>query len=322
MLKKNEVFVRVSSKKKAQKLKELLDMFGEPILDSTNKRLEKGIVSYEYPFVQYGGSDWSGLVDGEVVKSKVKVSISELRNILAVEHLKEGDFIVAKNGEYSFVGIFKCFDKGLFFVSNWRYLGKDEFFSNEPNDSGHLQNFLRYATEEERQLLYPVEKKREVEEGKWYVIDKADCVIKNSFDAIIFYKGCDFGYGFNHIGEWTEEYNTNNHYINKEVKREATPEEVEQALIKEAKRRYKVGDKLSEVYEDFSRGDRVFSLDLNHQVGLCDLWIGNDNGYESCIFKNGQWAEVVEESKVDNDLEQLEKILSDAQVLVYKLKNK
>lgn len=76
--------------------------------------------------------------------------------------------------------------------------------------------------------------------------------------------------------------------------REATPEEVKSALIAEAKRRYKVGDRLSKIYEDYAKcenrcfGEREFAIEDGK------LYMQNDiSYYDYCIFYNGQWASVI-----------------------------
>lgn len=135
------------------------------------------------------------------------------------------------------------------------------------------------------------EVKKELEVGKWYFGE-----LDNERKTLFCFNG-EYGlftqYGFNVKGEWSNQIGC----IEGLKYTEATPQEVEKALIEEAKRRYKVGYKLSKVHDDYSKGDRIFSLNLSHQSGLCDLWIDNDGdrGHSSCIFKNGQWATIIEQ---------------------------
>lgn len=129
----------------------------------------------------------------------------------------------------------------------------------------------------------------QIEAGKWYKN-------KSNTKSIIFNTGVKNGcYGFNNSGKWTNEYEevtlTN-------LWEEATPEEVKQALIAEAKWRYKVGDRLSKIYEDCAKcenrcfGERKFTIEDGK------LYMHNDiSNYGYCIFYNGQWASVISQEK-------------------------
>lgn len=87
-LTKGDVYVVVDTPKKAKKLKKVLDVFGEKIYKSTNKRLSNGIVSEKYPTIILISGDWSGYPSKSII-GRTKVTIKELRNILAKEHLKK-----------------------------------------------------------------------------------------------------------------------------------------------------------------------------------------------------------------------------------------
>lgn len=306
MLKKEKVFVRVSSEKKARKLKKLLEMFGESFGECTFSHLENDV---GFVYFESRVDKWYIDVIGKII-NKTKVSLKQLRNILAVDKLREGDVVVlgyCKSKEY--IGVFDNYRKGYFEVS--KYISLNSGSGNLMNNPGSISNFIRYATEEEKALLEP---KKELEVGKWYFIENKNCQTRKT-DALVFikeFKGNDnTNYGFDSKGDWTNQFWADDL---KNMGRivEATPQEVEEALIKEAKRRYKVGDKLSEVYDDFSEGNRIFNLNLRHQVGLCDLWIDDVNGYLSCIFKNGKWAEVIEpELTLEERVKELEEKVRD-----------
>ena len=80
------------------------------------------------------------------------------------------------------------------------------------------------------------------------------------------------------------------------VKRLATEEEVSEALINEAKKRgYKEGVKckfgIIEDIRTIETNDFVFKLEYN------TLGIKLKNGNADIIFKNGKWAEIIEESE-------------------------
>lgn len=129
-------------------------MFGEDVYE--------GKVFHDdgYPYYTYisGFNHFVGCKyeTGSNISDKTKVSIKELRNILAKEHLKEGDVFVGKNGGYKFIGVYKGFtERGLIEVSNWHNLNKDRFLDNKNNTGGFFDNFKRYATPEEIELLEP-----------------------------------------------------------------------------------------------------------------------------------------------------------------------
>ena len=78
MLKKEEVYVRVSSEKKARKVKEVLDMFGFEYCD-TQFLYDVFYFNDESDFCSCHNKDYP------VSMGKTKVSLKELRNILARE---------------------------------------------------------------------------------------------------------------------------------------------------------------------------------------------------------------------------------------------
>lgn len=119
------------------------------------------------------------------------------------------------------------------------------------------------------------------------------CVGEN---GALIYKTKEGYYGFDCVGDWRDY----TEYSNYETKyRKATPQEVEQALIEEAKRRYKVGDVIkclggveSEVNGTafvfnnnslFSNGERVNGGD----------WFNTS----AKVFENGKWAAIIEQDK-------------------------
>src|SRR5690606_6173516 len=122
---KKDVYVVVDTPKKAKKLKRLLDMFNEPMYRETNQRFSENEVSKEYPIIHFSRGKWAGYAC-KSYQDKTKVSIKKLRTILAKEHLKEGDYVVLKNGD-----VHKIDD-----VNNKLYVF-----------------FKRYATTEEIELL-------------------------------------------------------------------------------------------------------------------------------------------------------------------------
>lgn len=303
MLKKEEVFVRVSSEKKARKLKELLEMFGESVYEPTLERLKNGVVSDEYPYVHINRV-WTGLSEGITCKENPKVSLKELRNILAFEKLKRGDIIIASIGSTKYVVEFDRFlDTGIILGSKYRTIGHDLILT-----AGRFKNFIRYATEEEKALLEP---KKELEVGKWYKHPKGSIYFINHECE----RGHLYGYGFDEKGNWDVKHQIDSRYcdFNSVAKydiTEATPKEVEEALIKEAKMWYKVGDVIdqSKIYPNISNKKTIIDIkkfrfgDINKDsvevlTGIC----------AETVFKNGKWAEVINpEKSLEERIKELE----------------
>ncbi len=153
MLKKEEVYVRVSSEKKALKLKDVLDMF----------KIEWHINQFENnTFYFENGS----LYSSSGAFKRTKVSLKELRNILAREYLKEGDVVLTKNGNDKTIAVVNntCNSNvSLFEAKRWIRLHDGFKWYNK----GCFDDFIRYATEEEKKLLKPQES----------VIDKATSLL-------------------------------------------------------------------------------------------------------------------------------------------------
>jgi hypothetical protein len=283
--KKTDVYVTVDSPKVAKKLKKVLDMFGEPLydIDSIDHALNKG-------WVMEFDEEWlNSYKESAIKEGKTKVTVYELKQILFREHAKEGDVVVCgiegsscryivKFNKFAFNG---CIDG--------KWIANDEL----TDYTGHFDYFIRYATEEEKALLNPV---KELEVGKWY---------KNDFALFNHQEGYN-SYGFLK-GKWNcKNWRTNREdWVNCGDTIEATRQDVQVALIKEANRRYKFGDKLSKVYDDFSEGERIFSDNIYLQESNMTISINKDKGsgffysifFCSCIFKEGQWAEVVESTE-------------------------
>lgn len=87
---KKDVYVVVDTPKKAKKLKKVLDMFGEKLnrvdVDAIKMSHYNGSAKLytEYNKSYFNGVNWT-LMD--ICEDKTKVSIKQLRNILAKEHL-------------------------------------------------------------------------------------------------------------------------------------------------------------------------------------------------------------------------------------------
>lgn len=270
MKNKDQVYVVVHTGKQAKKLKEVLDMFREDVYRNTYDRLQKGIVCNYYTRVHYNINNWCGGEKTGKTANKNQVTIKELKNILAKEHLKEGDVIVCGIGDNRCIVRYEGFENNLF---NGSFMDLKGTFINAIEDGG-FNNFIRYATEEEKALLEP---KNELQEGKWYkgINDNTQIVFKDN----------DVNYGFvrdswyynltcNNVNEWQQ----------------ATLQEVEQALIEEAKKRGL---------------DNTFVKDINGVIISTNSGSFVYNHKDNILYKNGavlfndgKWADIIVNEQV------------------------
>ncbi|AXF52561.1 MAG: hypothetical protein [Caudoviricetes sp.] len=309
---KNEIYVVVDTPKKAKKLQKVLDMFGERIERFTRESIEEYNAPWleeKTPSVFYDSENkWIG-EHAEFLEDKQKVSIKELLNILAVEHLKEGDVIVLGIGSTEYVVKYKKFDGNYFESIDYCMIGG----SGNNHGSGCFDNFIRYATEEERILLEPKEEKLTKEDYKdntWY---------KRENGGLFFLdKSKKQHYGFLCGSEWYEEiYWFENYELNGFDQvgtwKEATAEEVKEALIKEAEKRYKVGDKVSRICDQYYGNGNNILNDIFSMMEGGKLISITSNGYYHCIFKEGKLAEVLQQPDTqqqitDQDIATLERL--------------
>lgn len=142
------------------------------------------------------------------------------------------------------------------------------------------ENMVKTVREELDKLDNP-----KFEAGKWYVPKKH---INPNSKLLINYQEGDRCYGFLSNGEWVN-YHT---ILSPRNWREATKEEVREGLIAEAKRRgYKEGVKIHSITFP---GD---TYTLNH---VCAGYQGsNFNCGGATIFKDGQWAEIIQELEIN-----------------------
>lgn len=142
----------------------------------------------------------------------------------------------------------------------------------------------------------------DIEVGKWYrgVGNKLICITNLPISSHA------SAYGFSAYGIW---YNDDGSYSWRvDDLKQATPEEVKSALIAESKRRYKIGDILTKIHEDYARGIRSFG---GNEFFFEDnkLYVrGVDGrGYDYAIFKDGQWASVLtpEKPSLQDDIQAL-----------------
>lgn len=243
-------------------------------------------------------------------------------------------------GEKHLSGVFgKYHYDGVSFCSNTWYAIEIEIEADNKTEVSikELRNilakeYLKEGDTEEKALLEP---KSELEVGKWY---------KSVADRLVF-RTSDYGnYGFCRDMVWKTDllcYEPNN-WI------EATPQEVEQALVEEARSRYKVGDVikcLDGVESEVKGNSFVFSnncLFLNGERVNGGDWFNTSEK----VFENGQWADIIKQPQrsedadnfTDSDIAIVErlydtlldnhgysvesKLLTDARMLVSKIKSK
>ncbi len=316
-MKKTDVYVVVDTPKKARKLKNVLGMFREDV--------HRDCVCHDdgYPYyTSYDDIDcWAGnsSKDGEDLKNKTEVSIKELRNILAKEHLKAGDVVALGYGKsVEYIGVFKALDKGHFEVD--RYLSLNSGSGIIMNGPGYIKNFLRYATEEEKALLEP---KKELEVGKWYKTEKSLFNHQDGYGS----------YGFFNKKWKSGDWKTYLDDFALVTPVEATEYEVKSTLVEEAKKRgYKDGDIIRSLFSGMSNTIRGNEYDYSPSENILAI-----NG--NWVFRNGQWAEIIEKGAFDrSDIAIVEllhdilhdnhgyslesKLLMDARMLASKIKSK
>lgn len=120
--------------------------------------------------------------------------------------------------------------------------------------------------------------------GKWYTYKDYDC------DWLMNYQGEGTScYGFNTSGSWR------NDYIMSSVLnwKPATQEEVQTALIKEARKRGYTENNFKTLIEDTSGFDTDFNFTYFNDVLFCKP--GGRGG--AVVYENGVWAEIIEEKE-------------------------
>jgi hypothetical protein len=122
--------------------------------------------------------------------------------------------------------------------------------------------------------------------GKWYVFNM----------YLFYYQGVDnskkafghYGYGFQDQNDYREVMKFNETAF--ETARIATDDEVKTALIKEAQRRYKVGDEVVCLYSGTVKELRDLEDFKNISNSDSELWSDGAMPRNAQIFKDGKWA--------------------------------
>jgi hypothetical protein len=157
------------------------------------------------------------------------------------------------------------------------------------NNDGFIDDWIK--------TIIPDAFKKELEVGKWYT----PCN-ENEGVALLYCENPEnkhsCGYGFDFKGNWTRTYSiiASDHV----TYRKATPQEVKDALICEAKKRgYKDGVSFKSAvsnFVDICNGNFIYNAELNKLYS---------NG--TCVFSNGIWATIIQPEKMTH--EQIEKEL-------------
>ena len=117
-------------------------------------------------------------------------------------------------------------------------------------------------------------------------------------------------YGFDYEGNWMEK-KPNRWLSSVEGLTEATPQEWEAALIKEAERRYKNGDKFKSVQTgEITLFINELDFDHIHWDGENKFIYSNNES----LFKNGIWAEVIKDKPLDEAklIQEANELIADA----------
>lgn len=310
---KEEIYLEVNTPKKADKLKKVLKMFNQPVYSKHS--IDNCVNSACDLVIHYDGEEFlNASLSEEELEDKTKVKIKELKNILAVENLKEGDVIILEGGEekYKWVVEVNRAEESENFpicVHPKNYVGLDGVEKYDEDTTAISGKFVRFATKAEKELMNgqkvaaPTEPLVKI--GNWYwfknpAFEKRALVYVNDIS-----ESCNGNFGFNYEHEWMTGKGYDSfgaHYALEDgclyeetTITKATDEEVEAMLIEEAERRgFKIGCKfLGCLGADSVRQLELNKFELGHKGGkIRGLFCGN-----SWITFNGEWGKVVEEDE-------------------------
>lgn len=150
-LRKKDVYVVVDTPKKGKKFIKAVDIFNETLDDVTRKEIKKFKAGwlhneYEIPVVVFENDKWIGAWLKTSTDASEEISIKQLKQLLAKEYLKVGDYFVDCN-KYIFV---------LNKINEDSTINCSCLTHNTKGDLSY-EDFKRYATPEEIALLEPKE---------------------------------------------------------------------------------------------------------------------------------------------------------------------
>lgn len=136
--------------------------------------------------------------------------------------------------------------------------------------------------------------KVELEAGKWY---KNPNIGSLAFCKEILDRESFYGYGFGSDNSGNEWFDISDVEFTCSNWKEATPEEITEALTKEAVKRYKVGDYVKCLQNTFLTEPDIICDDKENKSFLSNnsFWIMANKGNQAvCVFNQGKWATVTE----------------------------
>lgn len=163
MLKKEEIFVDIQNNSEYKKFIKLLISFGQRFEMIGWDRDQRCAHFYE--------NSWCVPQRSYIEKLKTKVSLQELKNILAFEYLKKGDVIIFSGGtsgvlwiaEFEHFTSNRCIGLPLSIkATRYNALHKESRYQHSASGEIH-GSFVRFATDGEKRVLgnneWPVSKK-------------------------------------------------------------------------------------------------------------------------------------------------------------------
>ena len=132
-------------------------------------------------------------------------------------------------------------------------------------------------------------KSEELEVGKWYKVKKPESII----EALICFDNKPTFYGFDYTKGWTTCFNSAPTIRGLRVCTPATDKEVEEALIKEAKKRgFKKGDVIKGEFHKSFDGLMIDDYDMDSPY-----YMPNSNMFalgNKVLFQKGKWETIIE----------------------------
>lgn len=299
------------TEKNIGKVYDILKMFGEDIYSETEFRLKNSMLSDVFSFIHFSDANhWTG-VSGRTEKALIKPS--QLKQLLAKERLKGGDVVIVDNNKDG-LGSRWILDLTGNNISSFEHSNSYDLNLNEIDFYADFEypvivdgKFIRFATEEEKSLLNPKPEKKELEIGKWY---KAYLSNKGGYLLAVFngYNNTSYGIHPDEYGGWFSSHNWFNDFnISRLEYTEATHEEMEQALINEAKKRYTEGDIIELIKTRFKSHYIILNnLTYSSEDNSLVITFRKREPYAKCsesfkyvLFKDGKWAEIIESPKIE-----------------------
>jgi hypothetical protein len=162
-----------------------------------------------------------------------------------------------------------------------------EFLKEDMKNEKEIKKLEKAVEDINKRIDKLKEGEPKIESGKWYIGINDQPIFLTEFKKI---EGWVYCYGFDKDGDWFNEYNNSmrNQTATSNIKKPATNEEVEAALIAEAKKRYKKGCIVSSM--DTGKSWKIYGK----------YWMqGNSLANDACtVFKNGVWSEVLKEPNI------------------------